>query len=369
MIRICHFSSAHSANDIRIFGKECRSLARAGYDVHLVAGRSLRGPVDGVTIHPLTSKPHGRIRRIAVDPWVLYRQVLALDAEIYHFHDPELLVVGLMLKRAGKIVIYDAHEDLATNISEKSWLPSLARRPVASAVIRVERYVSKRLDAVVAATPHIRSRLGSYQEQTVDIRNYPDLTELPSRPTEPRPFAERDTAVYIGSITVARGIHEMVLANDRASSSLTLAGNFAYGSERTETVSLPGWSRVIDRGTLDRSEIWKLLGSAYAGLVLFHPTHSHVSAMPTKLFEYMAAGIPVIASNFSLWRDIVEGADCGICVDPLDPEAIASAMTYLRTNPDLAGAMGARGRQSVHELYSWAAEERKLLSLYNDLLI
>lgn len=368
MTRICHFSSAHSANDIRIFGKECRSLARAGFDVHLVAGRSLTGPVDGVTIHPLNSKPHGRIRRIALDPWVLYRQVLAIDAEIYHLHDPELLIVGLMLKRAGKTVVYDAHEDLATNISEKSWLPALTRRPVASAVTRIERYISRRLDAVVAATPHIRSRLSAYQEQTVDIRNYPDLAELPNRPAPTRPFADREMVVYIGAISVARGIREMVIATDRAASNLTLAGHFAYGSERTEIESMPGWARVIDRGTLNRTEIWELLGCAYAGLVLFHPTQSHVSAMPTKLFEYMAAGIPIIASDFPLWRDIVESAGCGVCVDPLDPEAIAAAMTYIHNNPDQASAMGARGRQAVQELYNWSAEARKLQALYQNIV-
>ncbi len=95
---------------------------------------------------------------------------------------------------------------------------------------------------------------------------------------------------------------------------------------------------------------------------------NHVDAQPNKMFEYMSAGIPVIASDFPLWREIIEGCGCGICVDPLDPKKIAEAIDYLVDNPEIARRMGENGRKAVYDRYNWDVEEKKLLALYDSLL-
>ena len=118
---------------------------------------------------------------------------------------------------------------------------------------------------------------------------------------------------------------------------------------------------------MSRGGVKELLNSARAGLVLLHPRINYVDALPIKLFEYMAVGIPVIASDFPLWRTIVDGANCGILVDPMKPEQIAKAIDWLLDNPREARKMGERGRRAVLERYNWSLEEKKLIELYDKL--
>jgi glycosyltransferase involved in cell wall biosynthesis len=158
-----------------------------------------------------------------------------------------------------------------------------------------------------------------------------------------------------------------LLPENRAAE-LRLAGTYSPESLRDAVIELPGWERVRELGFLDRRAVKQALNQVRAGLVLFYPEPNHVYAGPNKMFEYMAAGIPVIASDFPLWREIVEGAGCGRLVDPLDPRAIADAIEYLLSHPEEAEAMGRNGRRAVEERYNWKNEEKKLLALYKELL-
>jgi glycosyltransferase involved in cell wall biosynthesis len=109
------------------------------------------------------------------------------------------------------------------------------------------------------------------------------------------------------------------------------------------------------------------MARAVAGVVTLHPVRNYVDCQPVKMFEYMAAGIPVIASRFPFWLDIVEGNDCGVCVDPFDPAAIAAAIDHFVTHPELAMRMGENGRRAVLEKYNWQPESRKLIDFYEHL--
>ena len=149
---------------------------------------------------------------------------------------------------------------------------------------------------------------------------------------------------------------------------LQLAGEFDSQQHKQQLTSLPGWQSVDYHGWASRPQVAELLGNVRAGLVLFHPLPNHLDAQPNKMFEYMAAGLPVIASDFPLWREIVEGAGCGLLVDPQDPAAIAAAISWVASHPDEAEAMGRRGRQAVEEKYNWEQESAKLIQLYERLL-
>lgn len=366
-IKTVHLTSAHARHDTRIFLKMCRSLAAAGQAVTLVVADG-KGPEEqnGVRILDV-GKPSGRLDRMVGATRRVLRQALELDADIYHLHDPELLPAGLLLRRRGKRVIFDAHEDLPRQILSKHYLHPLVRRPLSAVVERFERFACRRLTHVVAATPVIRDKFVATGIAATDINNFPLLGELESEVA----WSDKDDRVcYVGGITAIRGIRQVVaaMALCRSGVRLDLAGGFGEEGVRAEVEASPGWARVDALGFLSRPQVRDVLGRSVAGIVTFLPEPNHIDAQPNKMFEYMSAGLPVIASNFPLWREIIEGNECGICVDPLDPAAIAAAIDRLVEDPDLARRMGENGCVAVHERYNWGIEERKLLDLYEELL-
>lgn len=297
----------------------------------------------------------------------VYRKALALNAELYHLHDPELLPVGLKLKRHGKRVVFDSHEDVPKQILGKHYLHPVLRRLIAWVFARYERFVCSRLDGIVAATPSIRDKFAKINTRSIDINNFPMLGELDSKV----PWSGKSNEIcYVGTIAQIRGIKELVRAMELTDSGvrLNLVGAFAESEVEAEVRTYRGWRHVNALGVQDRRGVADVLGRSVAGLVNLHPLINYLDALPIKMFEYMSAGIPVIASDFDLWKKIVVGSGCGLCVNPLDPVAIASAIDYMISHPDEARTMGENGRRAVLSRYNWAREEEKLLGFYDQLL-
>lgn len=367
-MKICHLSSAHPRYDARIFLKECCSLARAGHDVTLVVadgrGNDTKG---GVSILDI-GLGKGRIDRMRNVTRRVLGRALAEDANVYHIHDPELLPAGARLKKQGKHVVFDAHEDVPLQILGKHYLGPFSRRIVSGAFSTYERNVCRRFDAIVAATPTIRDKFLVINPMTIDVRNFPMLGELIS--DVPVEWSQRNRQVcYLGGIASIRGIRELVRAMERTYPGIRLeiGGRFVEKDVEDEVKTYPGWRSVDERGFLGREEVRDVLARSMAGLVTLHPIINYLDALPVKMFEYMSAGLPVIASNFPLWNEIVERADCGICVDPLDSAAIAKAINWIVDNPDRASEMGMNGKTAVKNEYNWSIEEEKLLDLYSRL--
>ena len=199
---------------------------------------------------------------------------------------------------------------------------------------------------------------------TVDINNFPILGELAPEGVWKNKTNE---VCYVGNIAEIRGIKELVRAMENAHGQvkLNLVGGFAEAEVETEVKTYPGWNKVNAFGVLGRQGVKDVLGRSIAGLVTLHPIVNYLDALPIKMFEYMSAGIPVIASNFPLWREIVEGNQCGLCVDPLDPKAIGRAIDELIEDPEKAQRMGENGKRAVIERYNWSPEALKLLSFYD----
>lgn len=365
MPRVTHLTSVHLADDARIFEKECLSLAKAGYQVSYVVPDA---PVDfgsQVTIRTIPSVA-GRRQRFLHAIRAVYRAALQENADLYHFHDPELIPVGLMLALRGKIVIYDAHEDLPKQVMGKEWIPIRLRRVVAWGAQIMESIGARFFEGIVAATPTIAKRFPP--EKTIIAQNFP-LPQNLIRETA-LPYAARPShVVYVGGLAQVRGLLEMTRAMEKLPDvRLLLAGMFSPPSLQREVERLPGWQRVQFLGWQSRDQIASLLGQARVGLVTLRPLANYLDAYPVKMFEYMAAGIPVVASDFPLWREIVEEAGCGLLVDPLNPDAIAEAIQWLMAHPEEAEAMGESGRKAALEKYHWDAEAKKLLALYARLL-
>jgi len=358
-------SSAHEASDIRIFQKEARTLARAGYDVTFVVPHDRDEVVDGVRVRALAI-PRSRLWRMLASFPLMLRAALGTGAEVCHFHDPELIPVGLALKALGRSVVYDAHEDLPKSILGKTYLPSWLRRPAAWAVHQVEKAASGAFDLVVVATEGIL-RSFHHHPRAVLIRNYPMLSQFESTPRRAGEGSEVVVA-YSGGLTAARGAREMVAAVERLPGRvqirLVILGRFWPEALEQEVRVMPGFARVDFRGWVSHAEVAEQLGRAEIGLVCFLPEPNHLEAGPNKLFEYMAAELPVVASDFPAWREIVEGNHCGICVDPTNPDAIATAIEYLADHPARRAEMGANGRRAVLEWYNWEAEGRRLVAAY-----
>ncbi|WP_434563080.1 glycosyltransferase family 4 protein [Pseudomonas sp. R1-6] len=362
-MKIAHVTSAHSRFDIRIFQKECKTLALHGYDVYLVVADGKGDEsAEGVNIIDAGFLP-GRLNRMFRTTRMVYSKAVSVKADVYHLHDPELIPVGLKLKKLGKTVIFDSHEDVPKQILSKPYLDPLSRRVLSFAFSAYERFACRKMDGVLTATPYIRDKFLSINSNVMDINNFPLVGELSA---DVEWSEKRREVCYVGGITSIRGIREVVDAMGLAHSGarLNLVGGFSEPGVEAHVKGGSGWASVNQCGQLGRAEVRDVMARSVAGLVTFYPLPNHIDAQPNKMFEYMSSGIPVIASNFPLWREIIEGNDCGICVDPLSPRSIANAIDFIMENPEQAGQMGRNGQKAVSERYNWDVEGRRLLTFY-----
>jgi len=368
-IRICHFSTVHIRADVRIFHKECTSLAEAGYEVHLaVADGKGNAVVKGIRIHDI-GKISNRIARIIFSPIMIFFKVLSLRCVVYHFHDPELLFVGLFLKLLTKAkVIYDAHECYSEYFLHKEYLPE-AVRPLFSAVIKaVERCTAGRFDQVITTTEYQAAKLKGINPRLDIIYNYPLLSEWNF--SNQLPEAGKQRAIcYIGSISEERGISQVIKAIENIDCVFHLAGSYAIPSYRNEIMKLSGWSKVVEHGYVNREQAAGIISKSLIGIVLLLPKPNHLISHSTKIFEYMAGGIACLVPDFPIWKDIVEKHECGLCVDPNDIALIAKTLEQMLDNPDLMREMGQIGKQLVQSTYNWESQIPALLNIYRTALM
>lgn len=367
MHKVAQLTSAHPRNDTRIFHKMCCSLARADYNVSLVVADGLgQETIEGVEIVDIGYKPEGRISRMTLAAAQVYFRARKLKADLYHLHDPELIPFGILLRLTGNKVVFDAHEDLPKQVLSKDYLAPLTRRVVSKLVSFYEKLYSPIFSAIIGATPSISEKFAGLKANALNVNNYPILGELTQQDDE----RERaDEIAYVGVMHRIRGIKEVIEAmSDVRLGTLNLVGTFSDPSLEEEVRSSDGWNKINELGFLDRKEVSEVLGRSRAGIVTFYAAPNHLDAQPNKLFEYMSAGLPVVASHFPRWREIVEDIGCGICVDPKSTSEIAEALNYLLEHPEEAERMGQKGLVAINERFNWQVEEGKLLDLYKDVL-
>lgn len=366
--RVCHVTSAHPRKDGRIFHKMCVSLAEAGYDVTLVVNDGLPEETDGgVHIVSAACANGGRVERILKGARSVLRTALAVDADVYHLHDPELLQIVGPLKKAGKTVVFDSHEDVPIDIAHKGWIPAPLRPLVAGAYTLVEKRVLARVDAVVSVTPAIVDRLRKANPRTVMVTNYPRLSQQPTPPVGQRALC------HCGAIDDKWRLETVVAAlNEFDDVTLVLAGRQAPADhvESLRALAVRG-DLIDDRGLVSPAEVLQIHAGAIAGLALNDAEQLWQmggSLGVIKVFEYMNSGLPLICTNYPLWEQIVAEEECGFAVDPHDVDAVRAAVQALFDDPELGPRMGANGQRAVRERYNWATQEKVLLDLYAELV-
>ena len=365
--RVVHVTTVHHPHDPRIFYKQCMSLKKANYDVVLIAQQTeeKQGDIRHIPLNSYKS----RWKRMIFGTFAAYKQAKRLKADIYVFHDPELMLVGAMLKKNDNIVIYDIHEDYVTSILQKDYLPSFFRKIFATAYKWLEKILTRKMELSLAEKYYY----DIYQRGTC-ILNYPLINKnlLQDRKEE----NERGVKLlYTGNVTVERGalIHARlpIIAPDVSVQFIgkcprSLAEQmYEEAGDKKEQIHIRGIDEFIVK---DEIEEMYFRHNWLAGIALFPPTEHYMKKELTKFFEYMNAGLPIICSNFPVWDAFIKKYECGIAVDPHDDEAIKSAIETLRNNPVLAKQMGENGRRAVQEELNWEVEERKLLSWYEQLL-
>ena len=366
--KIIHLTSAHSRYDTRIFLKICSSLAKnENFLVSLVVADGKSNEIkNNVNILDVGAKIGGRFSRMTKTVKKVFEKAKELDGDIYHLHDPELIPVGLRLKELGKKVVFDAHEDLPKQLLGKPYLNKLVKILFSTGFEIYEKYACKKFDFIITATPSIKDKFLSINKNCLDINNFPILGELSN---ETQWSEKKDEVCYVGGITQIRGIKEVVKSMELTINvKLNLVGAFSEKAVKEEAKSYSGWNKVNELGFLGRSEVADVMSHSKAGIVTYYPLPNHIDAQPNKMFEYMSAGLPIITSNFPLWKEIVEGNKCGICVNPLEPKEIAEAIEYIMNQSQEAEEMGTNGKKAILEKYNWGVEEEKLLKIYKILL-
>ncbi|GAW94005.1 glycosyltransferase family 4 protein [Calderihabitans maritimus] len=367
MKKVCIITSVHPWNDIRIFHKQAKSLA-AKYEVQLhgIAPFYYK-KVDGIDVFGLPSYSQRWKRPLN---WLrLLGRTLKSGASVVHFHDPELIPLGIVLRCLGKKVIYDVHENYPLSILSKEWLPVYLRKFVAAVFKLVEKIAAIFFNRVVAVTPDIASNFK--KGDVVVIKNYPLVIDDLIKEVEFKRNQEIHTLIFVGLMRRVRGIAELVKSLDYLSPKhpvkLQLVGSFADEEFAREIEELSRGRNVELLGQVSHREAIGLMVKATVGLLCFHPAPNHLTAMPNKMFEYMGAGLPIVASDFPHWRKIVQQNRCGVTVNPLNPADIARGIEYLLNNPDLREEMGRNGHKAYLERYNWLSQERILLETYEKL--
>jgi glycosyltransferase involved in cell wall biosynthesis len=372
-MRVCHVCNGHTADDSRVFHRTCCELAKAGYEVHLIArGKGETAYTErGVVIHPLP-EPGGRWQRYTRASHVA--QVAAdLKPDLFHVHEPDLL--GSVIARAGsRPVVYDVHESFLDMLAESTWLPTWIKPLARTAWDRWERRLVRRCAGVVTVTETIAKRYAAIHPNVRIVANYPAWENVGDLGCDVR---DGRTCVIAGALNQDRGLSQAIealaiLRQRDLKVQLTLAGP-TVSSDYLKSLwdlaeSLGVREQVEYHGILSKEGAMLFQKKADIGLVIYQPLLYCINSLPNKLVECMSLGLPVVFSNFPNYREIAEKTGAGIMVDPTQPEQIADAIESLVRDPDGARRMGEAGKAAVRDRFNWQTESTKLLDLYRQLI-
>lgn len=356
---IVHVTTVHPRNDARILYKQCLSLSEAGYRVGLFVADGLGdSDFEGVKITDIGRRANRRLLRFTLTQLRMALRCFNDSAECYHLHDPELLPLGLFLRAIGRKVIYDMHEDVVRQIRIKSYLNPHVRKFISKTYDLIERFTLKRLSALVTASDLLcQSRIG-YSRIVVSVPNYVDLSRFNSVQRDFR----KVRVLHAGALTVPRGLlamKELAVALDQKNLGIVnLIGAIGSG------IQVEALAPCVYSGVVDFSEIPAYYNLANVGVILYQPIGQYGQATAVKLYEYMAAGIPVLLPDHGDWADLNKKLNVGICVDVESTKDQVAAIEFLMNNGNIASQFGVNGRRYVEKFANWEISKSILIGLY-----
>jgi len=342
----------------------------AGYEVFLIA--PIKNPVQSEGIQLISIQlPKSRFARMLVVTFKMWIKALSVPATVYHFHDPELMFCGILLRLSGKKVLFDVHENVRLSFQSKDWIPKLAQGFIAVLYWLVERFCLMFYHRLVLAE---ESYLSYYpKHKCTVVLNYP----LPIGSINPkREMGSPIRFVYSGVVHPLRGIWEMLDLIHRINlygieATLDLVGEVRPSTLEKMMVQFLREhnlsKKVVIHGKVDFNEVSSFLTKADIGLALLKPIPNYKESLPTKLFEYMQQGLPVITNDFPLYKKYIEASNTGICVNLDDREQVFEKVIRLIESPLDRKEMSANGPKVIENDYNWKSQEKKLLELYTEL--
>tara|TARA_B100000925_G_scaffold216119_1_gene165281 strand:- start:21287 stop:22366 length:1080 start_codon:yes stop_codon:yes gene_type:complete len=350
---ICVISTVHPDYDNRII-KQCVSLQN-NHRVDLII-QSERESVSGININPLPIV-FNRRSRIKIFFLALLKS-LKKNYDIYIIHDPELLLMALILRLFSKNVIYDIHEDYEEEIKDKEWISRFLRKIISFAFARFEKLAIKSCYSIICATPYIKEKFESHNSRCFGIYNYPPKDELYKQNLKKN---EIFTLLYVGNISFQRGIIQILDSINDIDCLLIIAGNFANKNTEDKCLGHASWKKVDYRGFISREEFCHVMAQADLGLLLFQPRGNHINSQPNKLFEYMSGGLFQLSSNFQHWNKILLDQKLGFTVDPENTSQINYLIKEIKNNKDYYRSIRSNIRDIFVRKYSWESQVPGLL--------
>jgi glycosyltransferase involved in cell wall biosynthesis len=360
-------ANGHPTYDTRIFVKEAVTLKNAGYEVCIILPAPESTTRENIRIIALPNPSTGW-KKLVLNPWNVLKAALRQPkGSVFVMHDSTILLVGVVLKVCGRKVIYDAHEDTPLQISYQHWLPPLTKKIYAWGYYLLEKFCGWIFNYIIVAEPVISKYFP--KRKTALIRNFPIAHSFRAHP--PVSYRTREKRlVNVGTLSEVRGVLEMaksaLAARKHVDFEFVLGGSFSPASLREKV--LPHYP-VNFLGWVSYDELVHLLFHSQVGIIITHPVERYKTNYPVKLFEFMAAGLPVIASKDTEAAKFVQEANCGILVDPLNVEEISAAIVWLFSNPGESEAMGLRGQRLIFDKYNWEKESEMLLEVIGKLIL
>lgn len=364
-MKICHITTVHPQQDIRIFHKQCKSLAAFGYNVSLIVPHNHDEIIDGIQILGL-KKRTGRMQRMLLGTFEALCRALKQNARVYHFHDPELIPVGLILKVFGKKVIYDVHENTTHIILSKDYLGSqFTRKLVSTAITFLEKTCKLFFDRIIVVSPDISSYWNSPKVHIIlnaaILKTIDNAKKIEQTKTKP-------VVIYAGNLSEKRGLLQVIEAIGllEGKAELWLLGMWESENLEQNCRNLEGWKYVKYFGYLPVEEVYGYMKKSDISIVTFLPLPNHITAFPNKPLEYMACRLPVIMSDFAFWRKTY--ADNVLFVNPESPCEIKNGIERLINDETLRTTLGTKGRKFIENNFSWENESKKLVAIYQSLM-
>jgi glycosyltransferase involved in cell wall biosynthesis len=372
-MKICHITTVHPAHDARIFYRMCSGLAANGYEVSLIAAERFAADL-GVSPSSWNDQIAcaGRARRIVV----ALRAALSENADIYHFHDPELIPLGLALKliRPSKTIVYDVHEDYPSMMLVKYWLPRALRPLISKSAAAANRLAALCLDGIVTADPWVAEDFQKMaSEKTIVYYNYPVLSVFVANGKKVTANAD---LVYVGGMSDRAGIFVLLdaltlLAKRGWRPSVRLAGYTDGEGGRSaieKAIAACGLNDQIDfRGRIPHSEVPSWIRSGRVGLVMLQPIPKFMKNIPSKMFEYWACGLPVIASDLPPIRRFVSDGKQGLLFSPESAQSLARAIQFMMEHPEERERMGRKAQKQVSEEWNNETQIARLIRFYEQI--